>query len=64
MLQKYTASTPSIENAGCCPVAFDFEFLARVMLGDLRRETIRLRAELFEQELENGGFAVKCLGSE
>ncbi len=54
----------AFKNAGCCPVAFHFEFLARLMFGDLRLETIRLRAELFEQELENGGFAVKCLGTE
>ena len=50
-------------NAGLWD-AFDFELLARFMLVDLRQGTIRLQPELFKQELANGDFAMKCLGSE
>ena len=63
-LQDAAFQNAGLWDAWCCPVAFDFEFLARFMLGDLRQGTIRLQPELFKQELANGDFALKCHGSE
>ena len=63
-LQDAAFQKAGLWDACCCPVAFDFEFLARFMLGDLRQGTIRLQPELFKQELANGDFTLKCHGSE